>query len=70
VTIRFYDVAGRRVHEATIGGAPGENSYRLGRPGAAGGRAAAGVYFYRSAAPGIDFRNNGQRLVLLGSARD
>jgi hypothetical protein len=31
-------------------------------------RATAGVYFYRLTAPGIEFQNNSQRMVLLGSA--
>ena len=70
VTIRFYNVAGRLVHEAMVDGRPGENSYRWDGATSTGMRAAAGVYFYRLSAPGVDFQNNGQRMVLLGSSSD
>jgi hypothetical protein len=70
VTIRFYNVAGRLVHEAMVDGKPGENSYRWDGATSTGMRAAAGVYFYRLSAPGVDFQNNGQRMVLLGSSPD
>jgi hypothetical protein len=68
VTIRFYNVAGRQVHEATVEGQPGENAYRWNGATTSGLRATSGVYFYRLSAPGIEFENNHQRMVLLGQA--
>jgi len=66
VSIRFYNVAGGLVHEAKLDGVVGVNSYRWNGSTSTGMRAAAGVYFYRLSAPGIEFQNNGQRMVLLG----
>jgi hypothetical protein len=54
------------VHEARIDGVAGPNSYRWDGATSTGMRAAAGVYFYRLSAPGIQFQNNSQRMVLLG----
>jgi hypothetical protein len=69
VTIRFYDVAGRLVHEAVVDGHVGaDNVYRWNGVISTGARAAAGVYFYRLSAPGVQFENNTQRMVLLGQA--
>lgn len=65
VTIRFYDVSGRLVHEAKLEGVAGANRY-LWNGTTIAGRAAAGVYFYRLSAPGVRFGNNAQRMVLLG----
>jgi hypothetical protein len=65
VTVRIYNVAGRLVHEATLDGQPGENAYRWNGATESGRRATSGVYFYRLSAPGIEFGNNGQRMVLL-----
>jgi hypothetical protein len=31
-------------------------------------KAGSGVYFYRLSAPGVQFQNNSQRMVLLGQA--
>jgi flagellar hook assembly protein FlgD len=70
VTLRFYNVAGRLVHEAVLDGLAGDNAYRWDGATSAGMRAAAGVYFYRLSAPGLEFQNNAQRMVLLGGARD
>ena len=33
-----------------------------------GQQATSGVYFYRLFAPGVEFQNNSQRMVLLGQA--
>jgi len=69
VTIRFYNVAGRLVHEATIDGHVGaDNVYRWDGVTSSGVKAASGVYFYRMSAPGVQFQNNSQRMVLLGQA--
>jgi hypothetical protein len=70
VTIRFYDVAGRLVHEATVDGHVGaDNLYRWDGTTASGVKAGAGVYFYRLSAPGLQFQNNSQRMVLLGQSQ-
>jgi len=66
VTLRFYNVAGRLVHETAVDGVAGLNSYRWNGVTSTGMKAASGVYFYRLSAPGIDFQNNSQRMVLLG----
>lgn len=66
VTIRFYSVAGRLVHEQTVNGVAGPNSYRWSGETSTGLRMSPGVYFYRLAAPGVDFQNNNQRMVLIG----
>jgi hypothetical protein len=66
VSIRFYNVAGRLVHEARIDGVAGPNSYRWDGSTSTGLRAAAGVYFYRLSAPGVEFQGNNRRIVLLG----
>src|SRR5262249_61312414 len=67
VTIRFYDVAGRLIQEAAIDGHVGtDNVYRWDGATSSGAKAAAGVYFYRLSAPGVQFENNNQRMVLLG----
>jgi len=67
VTIRFYNVAGRLVHEAVVDGHVGaDNVYRWDGVTSSGARAASGVYFYRLSAPGVQFQNNSQRMVLLG----
>jgi hypothetical protein len=69
VTIRFYNVAGRLVHEATVEGHVGaDNLYRWDGVTSSGTKAASGVYFYRLSAPGVQFQNNSQRMVLLGQA--
>jgi hypothetical protein len=68
VTLRFYNVAGRLVHETAVDGVAGLNSYRWNGVTSTGMKAASGVYFYRLSAPGIDFQNNSQRMVLLGEA--
>ncbi|MHC4067517.1 MAG: FlgD immunoglobulin-like domain containing protein, partial [Planctomycetota bacterium] len=68
VTIRFYNVAGRLVHEAWVNGVVGPNRYRWDGTTSSGARAPSGVYFYRVSAPGIEFQNNNRRMVLLGSA--
>jgi hypothetical protein len=69
VTIRFYNVAGRLVHEATVAGHVGaDNVYRWDGVTSTGQRAASDVYFYRLSAPGVQFQNNNQRMVLLGQA--
>jgi hypothetical protein len=69
VTIRFYNVAGRLVHEATVEGHVGaDNVYRWDGITSTGVKAASGVYFYRLSAPGVQFQNNSQRMVLLGQA--
>jgi hypothetical protein len=69
VTIRFYNVAGRLVHEATVAGHVGaDNVYRWDGVTSSGVRAGSGVYFYRLSAPGVQFQNNSQRMVLLGQA--
>jgi hypothetical protein len=69
VTIRFYNVAGRLVHEAVIDGHVGaDNLYRWDGVTSTGVKAASGVYFYRLTAPGVQFQNNSQRMVLLGQA--
>jgi hypothetical protein len=70
VTIRFYDVAGRLVHEATVDGRVGaDNVYRWDGTTASGAKAASGVYFYRLSSPGLQFQNNSQRMVLLGQSQ-
>src|SRR5262249_43848640 len=52
VTIRFYNVAGRLVHEAVIDGHVGaDNLYRWDGVTSSGVKAASGVYFYRLSAP-------------------
>jgi hypothetical protein len=67
VTIRFYNVAGRLVHKATmIVENAGPAEYRWDGSTSTEIRVSPGVYFYRLAAPGIEFRNNSQRMVLLG----
>jgi hypothetical protein len=69
VTIRFYNVAGRLVHEATVEGHVGaDNLYRWDGSTSTGVKASSGVYFYRLSAPGVQFQNNSQRMVLLGQA--
>jgi hypothetical protein len=68
VTLRFYNVAGRLVHETSVDGVAGLNSYRWTGVTSTGMKAASGVYFYRLSAPGVDFQNNSQRMVLLGQA--
>jgi hypothetical protein len=69
VTIRFYNVAGRLVHEANVEGHAGaDNVYRWDGVTSSGVRAGSGVYFYRLSAPGVQFQNNSQRMVLLGQA--
>jgi hypothetical protein len=67
VKIRFYNVAGRLVHEIEHDGVAGANVVRWDGATSTGMRASAGVYFYRLSAPGITFQNNDQRMVLLGS---
>jgi len=49
-----------------VEGVAGSNSYRWSGVTSTGLRAASGVYFYRLTAPGVEFRNNSQRMVLLG----
>jgi hypothetical protein len=67
VTFRFYNVAGRLVHEETVDYASGgPKVYNWGGQTSTGMRTAPGVYFYRLSAPGIQFQNNSQRMVLLG----
>jgi hypothetical protein len=66
VTIRFYNVAGRLINEIKWDGKAGQNIVPWDGRTVAGTRAAAGVYFYRLSAPGIEFRNNNQRMVFLG----
>lgn len=67
VILRFYDLRGALVHEATVQGAPGGNRYRWdGTTKAGGSRLAAGIYFYRLFATGVEFHDNGQRVVFLG----
>jgi len=69
VTIRFYNVAGRVVREATVEGHVGsDNVFRWDGTMNDGTRAGSGVYFYRLSAPGVQFENNSQRMVLLGQA--
>ena len=68
VTLRFYNVAGRLVHETSVDAVAGPNSYRWTGVTSTGMKAASGVYFYRLSAPGVDFQNNSQRMVLLGQA--
>jgi hypothetical protein len=67
VTIRFYNVAGRLVHEAIVDGVAGPNRFRWDGSTSTGIRATPGVYFYRLSAPGLQFQNNSQRMVLLGA---
>ncbi len=67
VTIRFYNVAGRLVHEVEDDGVAGPNTVTWDGATSTGMRASAGVYFYRLSAPGITFQNNSQRMVLLGA---
>lgn len=69
VTIRFYDVAGRLVHEALVEGVAGPNSYRWDGASSNRRRAAPGVYFYRLSGTQVEFENNRQRMVLLGSSK-
>jgi hypothetical protein len=69
VTIRFYNVAGRLVYEATIDGHAGtDNVYRWDGATSSGVKATSGVYFYQLSAPGVQFQNSSQRMVLLGQA--
>jgi hypothetical protein len=65
VTIRFYNIAGRLVHEAELNGVVGPNTYRWDGISSTGIRTAPGVYFYRLSAPGIEFQGNDRRMVLL-----
>jgi len=66
VTIRFYDLRGALVHEALLGGKPGDNQYRWDGTTRTGAVAASGIYFYRLYADGVEFRNNLQRVVFVG----
>ena len=67
VTFRFYNVAGRLVHEELVDYASGgPKVYNWNGQTSTGMRTAPGVYFYRLSAPGIEFQNNSQRMVLLG----
>jgi len=45
-----------------------DNLYRWDGTTSSGAKASSGVYFYRLSAPGVQFQNNGQRMVLLGQA--
>jgi hypothetical protein len=67
VTIRFYNVAGRLVHEARVEGRPGPNTYRWDGQTSTGMRLAPGVYFFRLNSPGLEFQQNNRRLILLGA---
>jgi hypothetical protein len=67
VSIRFYNVAGRLVHEVGIDGVAGPNTYKWNGTTSTGIRSAPGVYFYRLSAPGVEFQNNNRRMVLLGT---
>jgi hypothetical protein len=69
VNIRFYNVAGRLVHEARVEGLPGSNTYRWDGQTSTGMRLAPGVYFYRLNSPGLEFQQNNRRLILLGAGR-
>src|SRR5262249_51016149 len=65
VTIRFYNVAGRLVHEATVDGHVGvDNVYRWDGVTSSGVKAASGVYSPRLRPLGVQSKNNGQRVVL------
>ena len=66
MTIRFYDLRGALVHEAPLGGKPGDNQYRWDGTTRTGAVAASGIYFYRLYADGVEFRNNLQRVVFVG----
>jgi hypothetical protein len=68
VLIRLYNIVGRLVHETRVNGTAGSNRYRWDGRTSRGPRAAPGVYFYRLSAPGIEFRDNDRRMILLGGA--
>jgi hypothetical protein len=66
VTLRLYDLRGALVVEAVLEGLAGVNEFIWDGRTSWGPPAPSGVYFYRLFADGIEFRNNAQRVVLLG----
>jgi hypothetical protein len=68
VAIRFYNVAGRLIHQANVKAQAGENTYKWNGVTSTGVRVSPGVYFYRLSSPGRQFENNQQRIVILGGS--